>query len=158
MLTNIEHTNSKTQNVTASPLGKNSSYISQYTAGLLFPIPRKGKRDEIGVPEVLPFHGFDTWNAYEISWLNSKGKPIVAIAQFDVSCASRNIIESKSFKLYLNSFNNTKFESIQDVKLVLETDLHLAVEGKINIKIFRPEDILGTQIEKFVSLRQARVT
>lgn len=149
MLKHVKETPDETQIVSASPLGKSSAYITQYTSGLLFPIPRKGKRDEIGVPEMLPFHGFDTWNAYEVSWLNPKGKPIVAIVQFDISCTSRNIIESKSFKLYLNSFNNTKFTSVEEVKLTLETDLRLAIEGNIGIRIFRTDDILGTKIEKF---------
>ena len=137
------------EKIAASPLGKGSKYITQYTPSLLFPIPRVRKREEIGVPEVLPFKGFDTWNAYEVSWLNLKGKPIVAIVQFDIQCSSKNIVESKSFKLYLNSFNNTKFDSIQDVKDVLERDIIKIVDGKVDVKIFKLDDLYGQRIEKF---------
>lgn len=132
-----------------SPLGKTSSYIAHYTPGLLFPIPRKGKRDEIGVSYPLPFSGFDTWNAYELSWLNNKGKPVVALAQFDIHCSSKNIIESKSFKLYLNSFNNTKFNAVQEVQETLSKDLGEAIEGEIAVRVFRPNEISGQMIEKF---------
>lgn len=139
----------KDKEILDSPLGKTSSYISEYTAELLFPIPRKMKRDEIGVSEPLPFNGFDTWNAYEVSWLNSKGKPIVVIVQFDIACTSKNIVESKSFKLYLNSLNNTKFDSIQEVKVILERDIQEVVAGKIGVKIFKLDDLCGQRIERF---------
>jgi 7-cyano-7-deazaguanine reductase len=90
-----------------APLGKQSAYISEYQPTLLFPIPRLSKRDELGIKGALPFQGSDFWNAFEISWLNRKGKPIVAMAEFVFPCESPNIIESKSFKLYLNSLNNS---------------------------------------------------
>ena len=82
-----------------SPLGKSSAYITQYDAGLLFPIARQTKRDELGLAGTLPFFGLDIWNAYELSWLNSRGKPQVALAQINVAADSPNINESKSFKL-----------------------------------------------------------
>ena len=85
-----------------SQLGKASSYIDQYDASLLFPIARAAKRAEIGITGALPFLGADMWSAYELSWLNLRGKPQVALAHFTVPCETRNIIESKSFKLYLN--------------------------------------------------------
>lgn len=132
-----------------SPLGKNSSYICQYAPELLFPIPRKTKREEIGVPEPLPFHGFDTWNAYEVSWLNPKGKPVVALLQCNFDCRSACIIESKSFKLYLNSFNNSVFNSFEEVKLHLERDLGKAVSGLPEVLIFTPEALTGQKIESF---------
>lgn len=140
---------SEEENLSEAPLGKSSAYITEYTVGLLFPIPRRRKRDEIGVPQKLPFHGFDTWNAYEVSWLNSKGKPIVAIVQFDIPCSSINIVESKSFKLYLNSFNNTKFNSVDDVKSILERDINNVVEGEVSVKIFKLDDLFGQRIENF---------
>ena len=84
-----------------SQLGKPSSYIDQYDASLLFPIPRASKRAEIGVGEKPPFLGADLWTAYELSWLNLRGKPQVALAHFTVPCETPNIVESKSFKLYL---------------------------------------------------------
>ena len=85
-----------------SPLGKHSDYCAVYNPALLFPISRQFKRDEIGInTEVLPFRGVDVWTAYELSWLNGKGKPVVALAEFVFPADSPNIIESKSFKLYL---------------------------------------------------------
>jgi 7-cyano-7-deazaguanine reductase len=135
--------------VVNSPLGKNSTYISTYAAELLFPISRKIKRDEIHVPELLPFKGFDTWNAYEVSWLNSKGKPVVVIGQFDISCTSKNIVESKSFKLYLNSFNNTQFDSLDEVQGILSRDIREAVDGTVNVKLFGLDELCGQKIETF---------
>src|SRR5215207_8943451 len=99
-----------------SPLGKTASYLSHYNPDLLYSISRQSKRDEIGISSPLPFKGFDRWHAYEVSWLNQNGKPHVAIVQFDIACETSHIVESKSFKLYLNSFNNTKFNSFEAVK------------------------------------------
>lgn len=136
--------------ISTSPLGKNSLYISEYLPTLLHPIARKEKRDQIGIPTQLPFKGVDIWNAYEVSWLNLKGKPMVAIAQFDISCCSKNIVESKSFKLYLNSFNNTKFNSLQEVKEKFMQDLSAAIEGKININLLGDiDDLDGSVLNKF---------
>lgn len=119
--------------VTQSPLGKKSSYIADYQPDLLFSIPRAIKRDEISVPKILPFKGGDLWNAYEISWLNKKGKPIVALGKFYFPCESINLIESKSFKLYLNSFNNTKFASIEDVSGTMQRDLSEAAGAQVKV-------------------------
>ncbi len=132
-----------------SPLGKKSSYIPHYTADLLFTFPRIRARIKIGLSSELPFNGFDTWNAYEVSWLNTKGKPIVAMFQLDISCHSTNIVESKSFKLYLNSFNNTRFDCIQDVKNTIERDIREAVAGEAHVNLVQLNDIFGQRIEKF---------
>jgi len=110
-----------------SQLGKTSAYIDHYDASLLFPIARAGKRAEIGITAAAPFFGADMWTAFELSWLNLRGKPQVALAHFTVPCESRNIIESKSFKLYLNSFNNTPFADAEEVKARLRADLSEAV-------------------------------
>ncbi len=110
-----------------SPLGKASAYINQYDPSLLFPIARLGKRVEIGISGSLPFTGADSWTAYELSWLGPRGKPEVAIAHIVVPCESSHIIESKSFKLYLNSFNNTRFDHPDIVKTTLEADLSRAI-------------------------------
>jgi len=106
-----------------SQLGKASAYADEYDASLLFPIARAGKRHEIGVVAQAPFFGADMWTAYELSWLNLRGKPQVALAQVVVPCETPNIIESKSFKLYLNSFNNTRFADASDVLARLRADL-----------------------------------
>ena len=110
-----------------SPLGKPAAYVDQYDATLLFPIARAGKRAELGIEAMQPFFGADMWTAFELSWLNLRGKPQVALAHFTMPCETRNIIESKSLKLYLNSFNNTRFESADEVKSRLRADLSEAV-------------------------------
>ncbi len=110
-----------------SQLGKPSTYVDHYDASLLFPIPRAPKRAEVGIAGQPPFFGADMWTAYELSWLNPRGKPQVALAQVTVPCESLNIIESKSFKLYLNSYNNTVFASADEVRARLRADLTEAV-------------------------------
>lgn len=110
-----------------SQLGKASRYVDQYDASLLFPIARAGKRAEIGIQAAPPFFGADMWMAFELSWLNLRGKPQVALAHFTIPCESTNIIESKSLKLYLNSFNNTAFADVEAVKTRLRADLTEAV-------------------------------
>nr|WP_315473473.1 NADPH-dependent 7-cyano-7-deazaguanine reductase QueF [uncultured Rhodoferax sp.] len=110
-----------------SQLGKASAYVDQYDASLLFPIPRAGKRAEIGVTGAAPFFGADMWTAFELSWLNLRGKPQVALVHFTIPCESPNIVESKSFKLYLNSFNNTRFADATEVLERLRTDISEAV-------------------------------
>ena len=111
----------------ASQLGKATPYVDQYDPGQLFPISRADKRAEIGIQGVAPFFGADMWTAFELSWLNPRGKPQIAIAHFTVPCETRNIIESKSLKLYLNSFNNTPFAGTDAVKARLREDLSEAV-------------------------------
>jgi 7-cyano-7-deazaguanine reductase len=123
-------------NLSNSLLGKNTGYKDIYDPTLLFPIPRIGKRMELGLEENnLPFSGVDIWNAYEISWLNQKGKPCVAIGEFYIPANSRCIIESKSLKLYLNSFNNTKFTSMQEVEQKIASDLTAKTESKVRVKL-----------------------
>ena len=119
-----------------SPLGHSTVYIETYSPHLLFPIPRSLARDKIGIGSQLPFEGVDIWNGYEISWLNSKGKPEIALAEFHIPCSSPNIVESKSFKLYLNSFNQSKFDSFEEVRKVLEKDLSKAVKSQVDVVLF----------------------
>jgi len=118
-----------------SELGKKSEYDPHYNPDKLFPISRKGKRDEINVPELLPFAGYDLWNHYEVSWLNENGKPVVAIAEIMYDCATPNIIESKSMKLYFNSFNNSKFKNADSLKSIIEKDISDRVGGEAKVKI-----------------------
>ncbi len=109
-----------------SPLGQPTHYPEHYDPGLLHPIPRAAQRSRIGLTAELPFRGVDVWNAYELSWLNRQGLPQVALGQFVFDCASPNIIESKSFKLYLNSLNQERFGSIEDLRQCLQQDLSAA--------------------------------
>ena len=106
--------------LTEAPLGKKTAYISRYQRDLLFPIARKTNRTKLGLSGPLPFKGVDIWNAYELSWLNRKGKPVIAIGEFIFPCDSPNLVEAKSFKLYLNSFNNTVFSDVDEVIKQLE--------------------------------------
>lgn len=107
-----------------SPLGKSSEYVSTYTPSLLFPIPRAAKWAELGLSaDTLPYKGVDFWNCFELSWLLPSGKPVVAIAEFSIPADSPNIIESKSFKLYLNSLNQTPFADRQSLEETLRADL-----------------------------------
>lgn len=117
-----------THSVDASPLGQKTAYTSSYDASLLFPIARSESRKVLEISADLPFCGYDIWTGYELSWLNTKGKPVVVVAEFKVPCNSPFIIESKSFKLYLNSFNQTRFASLNDVQNILQKDLS-AVAG-----------------------------
>ena len=122
-----------------SQLGKPAAYIDQYDASLLFPIPRADKRAELGVAGTPPFFGADMWTAYELSWLNLRGKPQVALAHITVPCESPNMIESKSFKLYLNSFTNTRFADARDVRERIRADVSAAAGSGIGIKTLGPE-------------------
>jgi 7-cyano-7-deazaguanine reductase len=129
-----------------SQLGKPTAYIDQYDPTLLFPLPRAPKRAEVGITGTLPFLGADLWMAFELSWLNRKGKPQVALAHITVPAETPNIIESKSFKLYLNSLNNTPFDDADAVRATLRADLTEAawrgapaVGTSVGVKLLAPE-------------------
>jgi 7-cyano-7-deazaguanine reductase len=118
-----------------SPLGKSTPYADRYDASLLFPIPRAAKRAEIGIGEPLPFHGVDIWNAYELSWLDARGKPVVALAEFRVPAASPNIVESKSFKLYLNGFSQERVADPASLRATLARDLSAAAGAPVDVQL-----------------------
>lgn len=124
------------QSAAGSELGQKSEYDHSYNPNRLYSIPRAGKRQEIGIhPDSLPFSGFDCWNHYEVSWLNDKGKPIVATAEIYYDCHSPKIVESKSLKLYFNSLNNTKFNSISSVEKIIKKDLEKAIDSEVFVII-----------------------
>jgi len=133
-------------NVYLSPLGKASAYRTDYAPELLFPIPRQGKRDELQLTGQLPFFGVDIWNAYELSWLNLRGKPQVAVARITVPADSPNIIESKSFKLYLNSFNQTRLASPEAFKALLQQDLSGGFGAPVHIVLTLQDGFTGLQM------------
>ncbi len=124
-----------------APLGKVSENPQQYSPNLLFPISRADNRAKLGIKESLPFFGVDIWNAYELSWLNAKGKPQIALASFMVPANSPNIIESKSWKLYLNSLNNHRIESETALIQLLSKDLSQAAGATVNVQLHKPEKI-----------------
>lgn len=117
-------------------LGQQSAYISQYTPSLLQPVPRSLNRDDLGLRGELPFQGCDVWTLYELSWLNAKGKPVVAIGEVFVPATSPNLIESKSFKLYLNSFNQTRYDSLEAVQALLVQDLSGCAGAPVSVTLF----------------------
>ncbi|MFJ7567194.1 NADPH-dependent 7-cyano-7-deazaguanine reductase QueF [Herminiimonas sp. NPDC097707] len=123
-----------------SPLGRPTTYQAHYDPSLLFSIPRQYKRDEIGLSGTLPFFGVDIWNAYEISWLNMRGKPQVAMAKITVPADSPNIIESKSFKLYLNSLNQTKLGGTDALLELLREDLSGGFGAPVQVALTMPEN------------------
>lgn len=124
-----------TNSVSDSPLGQQSLYVAEYLPSLLFPIERKLARAQLALGEQLPFHGVDIWTGYELSWLDERGKPVVAMAEFHIPFDSPNIIESKSFKLYLNSFNQTSFASADQVRITLQNDLSNAAGANISLAL-----------------------
>ena len=124
-------------------LGQATPYPDQYDPSLLFPIPRSENRLKLNIKpnRPLPFVGVDIWNAFELSWLNKKGKPQIALAEFQVPADSPNMIESKSFKLYLNSFNSARFEDEAEVRERLITDLSAVAGSKITTRIHSTEAV-----------------
>lgn len=128
-----------------SLLGKPAAYRDQYAPELLYPIPRLAKRQELGIAGQPPFFGADLWTAYELSWLTPRGKPVVALAHVTVPCETPNIVESKSFKLYLNSFTNSRFGGPDEVLARLRADLSEAVwrgsgsSGSVGVRLLAPE-------------------
>lgn len=139
----------------SSPLGKTSAYASHYAPELLFPIPRQLKREEIGLggaSGTLPFFGVDIWNAYELSWLNLRGKPQVAMASITVPADSPNIIESKSLKLYLNSFNQTRLTGPEALLELLRTDLSNGCGAPVQVKLTAQEQFAAVRFGELEGL------
>ena len=122
--------------LTGLSLGQQSDYISQYTPSLLQPVPRSLNRDDLQLGDDLPFTGCDVWTLYELSWLNAKGKPMVAVGEVTIPATSANLIESKSFKLYLNSFNQTRCDSIEAVAAMLTKDLSACAGENVKVTLF----------------------
>lgn len=120
----------------SSPLGRPAAYRDTYAPELLFPIERQLKRDELGLKhDALPFVGEDLWNAYELSWLDLRGKPVVALAQFRVPASSPRLIESKSLKLYLNAFNQQRCADAGEVQATIARDLSAAAGGAVKVRV-----------------------
>ncbi|MBA1261577.1 NADPH-dependent 7-cyano-7-deazaguanine reductase QueF [Stutzerimonas stutzeri] len=125
-----------------SPLGKSSAYVATYSPEQLFPIARAPKWAELGLTvETLPYRGVDIWNCYELSWLLPSGKPVVAIGEFRIPADSPNIIESKSFKLYLNSLNQSVFESREALLTVMVKDLSAAAGKPVEVRLRTLDDV-----------------
>ncbi|MDQ3494764.1 MAG: NADPH-dependent 7-cyano-7-deazaguanine reductase QueF [Pseudomonadota bacterium] len=122
-----------------SALGREVAYPRCYDPALLFPIPRAQGRDALGIAAAaLPFVGHDRWHAYELGWLDARGKPAVATATFTVPADSPQLVESKSLKLYLNSLNGERFESAATVRLRIAEDLSRAAGAAVAVEFGLP--------------------
>jgi 7-cyano-7-deazaguanine reductase len=131
-----------------SLLGRSTPYPRHYDANLLFPIARAGHRAELGIEAALPFRGVDIWNAYELSWLDAHGKPVVALAEFRVPAQSPNLIESKSFKLYLNSYNQERVADIEALRARLAHDLSIAAGAAVTVALTPADRFAQAVIEE----------
>ena len=124
------------KSLNALKLGQQTKYAEKYDRTLLQPVPRHLNRDMLNITTTQPFTiGADVWTAYEISWLNPKGVPQVAIADVSIDFHSKNLIESKSFKLYLNSFNQTRFANFNEVQQILQQDLQDCAKGELKVRL-----------------------
>ncbi|PKM06353.1 MAG: NADPH-dependent 7-cyano-7-deazaguanine reductase QueF [Gammaproteobacteria bacterium HGW-Gammaproteobacteria-4] len=119
--------------LTDSSLGKPVGYTDQHDPSLLFPVARAGNRAALGLGDVLPFHGTDIWNAYELGWLDARGKPRVVLAEFRIPADSPHLVESKSFKLYLNSFAQTRLDHSEALRNLLVADLSQAAGAAVKV-------------------------
>jgi len=128
-----------------APLGHATTYPDAYDAALLFPVPRAPQRAELGLTGAMPFSGADIWTAYEMSWLDVRGKPQVAIATFVVPADSHAIVESKSVKLYLGAFAQSRFDGTAEVRATLERDLAAATGGPVQVALDAPAMFLAAR-------------
>jgi 7-cyano-7-deazaguanine reductase len=146
-----------------SALGKPAAYVDHYDATLLFPISREPKRVELGLHGAAPFFGADLWTAFELSWLTPRGKPQVAIAHITVPCETPNIVESKSFKLYINSFSNTAFASADEVRERIRADVSEAVwrgapsQSSVGVRILMPDQFDAEPVHELDGLSLDRL-
>lgn len=130
-------------------LGQKVTYESHYNPALLQGVPRSLSRNTLSLAaDQLPFTGTDMWTGYELSWLNPKGKPQVAILLCEVPITSANLIESKSFKLYLNSFNQTHFDSTEEVERTLATDLSACAGEAVAVKVLVPSQFAQFSLQE----------
>jgi 7-cyano-7-deazaguanine reductase len=146
VMTKTDMTSSHSELLAGLSLGKVTAYVDQYDASLLQAVPRSLGRDDIGLSATaLPFVGQDIWHGYELSWLNAKGKPMVALATFVVPYDSVNLIESKSFKLYLNSFNQSRFADLGQVYQHLQRDLSACAGKTVKVSLHNVNEIMAFQ-------------
>ena len=130
-----------------SALGRETVYPRGYDPTLLFPIPRTQGRDSLGLGDALPFHGVDIWNGYELSWLDPSGKPRIALARFTVPAHSPNLIESKSFKLYLGAFAATTMADADSLRARLVDDLSAAAGATVDVALTLPDAFASERIQ-----------
>ena len=146
-----------------SPLGKPAPYVDRYDPSLLFPISRLPQRAELGLHDAVPFFGADLWSAFELSWLTPRGKPQVAIAHITVPCETPNLVESKSFKLYINSFSNSPFASADEVRQRIRLDVSeatwrgAATQSSVGVRLLLPDQFDREQVQELDGLSLDRL-
>nr|WP_230197092.1 NADPH-dependent 7-cyano-7-deazaguanine reductase QueF [secondary endosymbiont of Heteropsylla cubana] len=124
------------------PLGKKTSYIQKYSPALLKGIPRNLNYNKLDLSRDKQFfHGKDIWTLYELSWLNKNGIPQIAIGDVQFNCKNKNIAESKSVKLYLNSFNQSIFNDWNEVKYIIKNDLSKISKGNVDVALYKIEEL-----------------
>lgn len=121
-------------------LGQHTPVVEVYSPELLYPIARKEARSNLGIDGALPFYGVDQWYAYEMSWLDENMRPVARVGRFTIPCTTPNLVESKSFKLYLNSLNNTSFESEQAAMNCIVSDISEIAGSPVSLKLFSLDD------------------
>jgi 7-cyano-7-deazaguanine reductase len=129
-----------------SMLGRAVAQPDRYDPNLLFPIARAPQRASIGIADALPFHGVDIWNAYELSWLDARGKPEIAIGEIRVPATTPNLVESKSLKLYLGSYAQERFASADEVRNRIARDLSAATGGAVVVTLTMPERFASLEL------------
>ena len=144
-------------------LGRHTPVVEVYSPELLYPIPRGEARNTLGISgrrkASVPFYGSDVWNAYEMSWLDATGKPVSRVGRFTIPATSPNLVESKSFKLYLNSLNNSKFHSEQDAKSCMVADVGAIAGEEVSLELFCPDDsVLSGHVLEGVCLDGGAIT
>lgn len=130
-------------------LGRHTPVLQEYAPQILYPIPRHSARQNLGLNDALPFQGVDLWHAYELSWLDTSGKPVVRVGRFTVPATSPNIVESKSFKLYLNSLNNSQFSCDEDAQGTITTDISAVAGADVSLTLYALDDpaLAGTELQ-----------
>lgn len=134
----------------ANPLGRRAEYPNAVDPALLFPVARAEARQPLGIDAAgLPFDGADIWNAWELSWLDSRGKPCVAVAELRVPCGSPNLVESKSLKLYLNGYAMTRFDDSHAVQARIARDVAACTGGDIEVALRERAGFAHLQVSDF---------
>lgn len=132
-----------------NPLGKSTAYPERYDPGLLYPISRWPSRSLLDIDKNIPLHGFDFWRLYEVSWLNPKGRPMVAVGELYFDAKAENIVESKSLKLYFNSLNQERFPNAAALIDVVISDLSRVTRGEVVMVLRSLDDEAVTTVQHF---------
>lgn len=135
-----------------SALGRKADYPDTYAPELLYAIERCENRAALGLAAELPFHGTDIWNVWELTWLRDCGQPVIAAAEIRVPADSTNIVESKSLKLYLNSYSMSRFASTDAVAQSIRSDLSNVADADVSVRLLDHDEMQTANIEQLPGL------